>query len=48
MQIATDMNTVKNQHESFEFVVTSNDSFMTASEGMIAIEEIDYVEGYPL
>ena len=38
----------KNQHESFESVVISDDSFMTASEGLIAMKEVDYVEDYPL
>lgn len=42
------MNAAKNQRESFQSAVTSNDSFMAASEGMIATEEIDYVEDYPL
>ena len=43
-----EMNTAKNQRESFESAVTSGDSFVTASEGLIATEEMDNVEDYPL
>ena len=43
-----DMNAAKNQRESFESAVTSDDSFVTASEGLIATEEMDNVEDYPL
>ena len=39
---------VKNQRELFEAAVISDDSFMTASEGLIVTEEMDYVEDYPL
>ena len=42
------MDTAKNQIESFESAVTSGDSFVTASEGLIATEEKDNVEDYPL
>ena len=45
---AMDINTAKNQRVSFESVVTSDDSFMTASEGLIAMEEMDHVEDYTL
>ena len=37
-----------NQCESFGFAVISHDSFVTASEGLIATEEMDNVEDYPL
>ena len=40
MQITMDINTGKNQRESFESTMTSDDSFMTVLEGLIAIEEI--------
>ena len=43
-----EMNAAKNQRESFESAVTSDDSFVTASEGLIATEEMDNVEDYPL
>lgn len=43
-----DMNAAKNQPELFRFAVTSDDSFMAVLEGLIAMEEIDYVEDYPL
>ena len=43
-----DINGAKNQRESFESAVTSDDSFMTASEGLIATEEMDDVEDYTL
>ena len=43
-----DMNAAKNQRESFESVVTSDDSFLTASEGLIATEEMDYVDDHAL
>ena len=36
----------KKQRESFESAVTSDDSFVTASEGLIAMEEMDNVEDY--
>lgn len=39
---------LKNQHKSFESVVTSDDSLITISEGLIVTEEIDYVEDYLL
>ena len=42
-----DINGAKNQRESFESAVTSDDSFITASEGLIAMEEMDHVEDYP-
>ena len=42
-----DMNAAKDQRESFESAVTSDDSFITASEGLIATEEMDHVEDYP-
>ena len=42
-----DMNAAKNQCESFESAVKSDDSFITASEGLIAMEEMDHVEDYP-
>ena len=48
MQTTIDMNTVKNQRESFECAVTSDDSFITGSEGLITTEEMDNVEDYPL
>ena len=38
---------MKNQRESVESVVTLDDSFMGATEGLIAMEEMDNVEGYP-
>ena len=34
--------------ESFDFVMTSDDLFMTTLEGLIVTEEMDYVEDYPL
>ena len=43
-----DMNAVKNQRKSFESAVTSDDSFITSSEGLITMEEMDNVEDYPL
>ena len=43
-----DINTAKYQCESFESAGTSENSFMTASEGLIAMEEMDHVEDYPL
>ena len=43
-----EMNAAKNQRESFESAVTSDVSFVTASEGLIATEEMDNVEDYPL
>ena len=43
-----DMNAAKNQCETFESAVKSEDSFITASEGMIPTEEMDNVEDYPL
>ena len=42
-----DINAAKDQRESFESAVTSDDSFVTASEGLIATEEMDHVEDYP-
>ena len=48
MQPAMDINAAKNQRESFKSAVTSDDSFMTASEGLIAMEEMDHIEDYPL
>ena len=41
-----DINAAKDQRESFESAVTSDDSFVTASEGLIATEEMDNVEDY--
>lgn len=43
-----DMNGAKNQRESFECALTSDHSFMIASEGLSAMEGIDYVEDYAL
>ena len=43
-----DINGAKNQRESFESAATSDDSFMTASEGLIVTEEMDDVADYPL
>ena len=43
-----DINGAKNQRESFESAVTSDDSFVTALEGLIATEEMDNVEDCPL
>ena len=43
-----DINAAKNQRESFESAVTSDDLFMTASEKLIATEEMDHVEDYKL
>ena len=43
-----DMNAAKNQHESFESVVTSDDLFIIGSEGLITMEEVNNVEDYPL
>ena len=43
-----DINTAENQRESFQSVVTSDDLFLTDSEGLIAMEEMDHVEDYPL
>ena len=43
-----DMNAAKNQRESFESAVTSDDSFITSLEGLITMEEMDNVEDYPL
>ena len=48
MQHAMDVNTAKNQLNSFHSAMTSNDSFMTTSEGLVATEEMDHVEDYPL
>ena len=45
---AMDMNIAKNQHESFKFAVTSDDSFIIASEGLIGMEEMNHVEYYSL
>ena len=42
------MNAAKNQDESFEFAVTSDDSSIAASEGLITMEEMDNAEDYPL
>ena len=47
MRPAIDINTAKDQRESFEFAVTLDDSFITTSEGLIATEEMDHVEDYP-
>ena len=46
MQHAMDVNTAKNQLNSFHSAMTSNDSFMTTSEGLVATEEMD--QDYPL
>ena len=43
-----DINAAKNQRKSFQSVVTSDDLFLAASEGLIATEEMDHVEDYPL
>ena len=43
-----DINAAKGQRESFEFVVTSDNLFITISEGLIVTEEMDHVEDYPL
>ena len=43
-----DMNVAKNQRELFESAVISDDSFMTASEVLIATKEMGYIEDYPL
>ena len=43
-----DINAAENQRESFQSIVTSDDLFLTASEGLIATEEMDHVEDYPL
>ena len=48
MRPTMDINGAKNQRESFESAAPSDDSFMTASEGLIAKEEMDEVEDYPL
>ena len=48
VQTTMDMNAAKNQRESFESAVTSDDSFINASEGLIAMEEMDSVEDCPL
>ena len=48
MRSAMDMNAVKNHCEWFEFAVTTYGLFMIASEGLIGMEEIDFVEDYPL
>ena len=42
------MNAAKNQCESFKFVITSDNSFITALERLIAIEKMDNVEDYSL
>lgn len=42
------MSAAKNQCESFEFAMPLNDLFMVASKGLIAAEENNYVENYPL
>ena len=39
---------MKNQRKSFESAVTSDDSFIPGSEGLITTEEMDNVEDYPL
>ena len=43
-----DINAAKNQRESFKYAATSDDSFMTASERLIATGEMEPVEDYPL
>ena len=48
MRPAMDINAAKNQRESFESAVTSDDSFMIALEGLIMTEEMDDVEDYTL
>ena len=48
MRPAIDINATKDQRESFESAETSDDSFITDSEGLIATEEMDHVEDYPL
>ena len=42
------INVAKNHCESFESIVTLDDLLMTALEGLIVTEEMDYVEDYPL
>ena len=39
---------VKNERESFESIVTLDDSFITTFEGLSVMEEMDYVEDCPL
>ena len=48
MQTTIDMNVVKNQRESLESEVISDDSFIIVLEGLIAMEEMDNVEHYLL
>ena len=43
-----DINMAKNQHKSFESAVTLDDSFMAALEGLIAMEEMNQIEDYPV
>ena len=43
-----DINAAENRCESFQSVVTSDDLFLTALEGLIATEEMDHVEANPL
>ena len=43
-----DMNAEKNQLKSFEYVATSDASFITASEGLITMKEMDNIEDCPL
>ena len=44
---AIDINAAKDQCESFESAVTSDAWFITAWEGLIAMEAMDHVEDYP-
>ena len=48
MRTTMDMNAAKNQCEPIKSTVTLDDSFITASEGLITTEEMDNVEDYPL
>ena len=48
VRLAMDIDAAKNQCESFKSAVTSDDSLITTSEGLIAMEEMDHVEDYPL
>ena len=47
MRPTIDINLAKHQRESFESTVTSDNSFITDSEGLIAMEEMCHVEDYP-
>ena len=43
-----DISAAKNDRQSFESAVTSEDSLMTTSEGLIVTEEMEHVEDYAL